>query len=183
MPRFRRSFRSSRSYRRRTGRNVWVYARHLATSPAGGLEIVDLLSGLDTALQRDSTIVRVLGSWVVSIADATATPAAISASEACGLITGMSTLDAADFAGADILPASGTPNATPKPFMWRDVVEFQTTDNPGAGVQVVRPIDVRAKRRFRENGETLWLVHNSATTTGLDAYRFSFNVSILLRVP
>ncbi len=155
---------------RRTSRRVWVNETLGTALVVNTLTLVDLLSAAQQFMIFDSTILRVLlGPFYFSIN--------LSANQLIrevryAVFTGPQTLDAADVEslfGDSIGPAYMHVGGLGGLFTAQSQLVTLDLNPDGASV------DIKAKRRFRENDQTVWLavqnvVHASDTTLRIDGW-------------
>ncbi len=149
----RRSGRRSRGTRRRTGRNVWVNHDLNEVPVVNTLTTRNLLVNAKDFMLFDTTIVSVIIEdlhWSF-----TSTTTSGTRRLAIAMLTGLDTLDAADFTSLfvdDVGPA----------YMVL-LTKTLRVDDAGSlphnvNITPQGPITLRAKRRFKENDATLWLL-------------------------
>ncbi len=126
----------------------------------------------------DSTILGVKIPWLSYSMEAAATNAVREI--AYYLITGKSTLDSVDFTvprasgvGPAMLHCGGNSARLPA-----TAASFSIDLRGG-----IETIDIRAKRRFKENEETLWMVIENASEAGDTVLKLNGLVRTLLLVP
>jgi len=163
--------------RGRTSRRVWVNTLINTTVVIDTVQIVDLLGGAENFMLFDSTILGVKIPW---LSYTMVTSATVAIREfAYYLITGLATLDAVDF----------TPPRTTgvgPAMMHFGGISFlsgaiaNVTSNLVSGVETV---DIKAKRRFKENDTSLFLVMENASEVGDTAIQLSGYIRTLLLIP
>ena len=175
----------SRAPRRRTSRRVWVNTQDLASGfTMDVLAQRDLLASAETFMRFDSTILAVVFTQL-GMSFAAAGGAGRSHFGAL-LRVGDSLLDTVD--QPDPLLIDGID----RDIMWHGHNMQRTGSGaqtfsligPGNGGSQMNSLTIRTKRRIREQGESLWLVHKSTTalTTPTETV-LSFSVRVLLLVP
>ena len=175
-----RSYRPRKGSQRRSGRNVWVNENINSVPVGNSLGIIDCLTAAQDFMTFDTTIQRIVipaFNWAF-LSDATVGMREIR----FALEVGKATLDAADF--TSLFSDNIGP---PWMYTWGRSIKINgaaavTVDFSNAGVQG-GPIDVKSKRRFRENESTLFLV-NQNLSPGTDVEQ-SINglVRTLLYIP
>ena len=148
-----RRSRRSRGSQRRTGRNVWVNHDVNEIPVVNTLTTRNLLVNAKDFMLFDTTIVNVIIEdlkWTF-----TSTSTSGTRRLAIALITGMDTLDAADFSSLyldDVGP--------PYMVLLTKTIRVDDAGSLPHNVDITPqgPVVVKAKRRFKENDATLWLI-------------------------
>ena len=165
-----------RSTRRRTGRTVWVNKNLNFSLSDNTKGTVDLLTAADDFMLFDSTVLGVLITSLTWSYDTVATLAVRQLELA--IIQAKSTIDPDDFTSLY------SDNVGP-PYMWR------------AGAAVRSPIStinnyvftpngaifIKAKRRFKENDSTIWLVHHTSSTGTNTGMAIDGTIRTLIYIP
>ncbi len=158
----RRNFRSFRGGRRRTSRKVWVNRSIGSTLVVDTDALIDVLSSSEEFMKFDATIlaVHIAHLFVTVTVDATVTNRRVGAA----LLTGHENLDSIDITEGPL--DSGVGPA----WLWQQSVAVRTVGAGEQGFNIVSAatggINVRAKRRFTENNETLWLLIDNEVEAG-----------------
>ena len=175
-----RRFRSRTTTRKRTGRNVWINENLNQTPANNSLGTVDLLTSAGDFMKFDTTIQRVI---VPAFSTSQTTSAVAGMREwRFALIVAHEGMDPLDFEvlfGDSIGPAWM--------YMWGRSVRTSaaaelTIDFTASGMQG-GPIDAKAKRRFRENNATLWLIHQNFADAGDTNLSINGMVRTLIHIP
>ncbi len=162
----------------RATRRVWVNSLVSKSLTIDSVDIVDLLTGAAEFMLFDSTILGVKIPWLSYSMEAAATNAVREI--AFYLMTGKKTLDALDMTvprasgvGPSMLYCGGGSACLAA------TAQSLTIDL----TQGVDTIDIKAKRRFTENDETLWMVIENASEAGDTVLKLNGLVRTLLLVP
>jgi len=154
------------------GRTVWVNKNQSFGSETGpGQQNADCLSAGDRALISNSTIVAIRGTVVISAPDPVP-----SGSWSIGLA-----LYIADIAQS-VFPNPLT-EATEASYLWHRMEFLRGNVANTMGYHKTIELNVKAKRKFRENNKTMWFLnrHDESGTAPLLDIRFFLR--ILIYVP
>ncbi len=157
-------------------RPVWVQVNIASAINASGTAVVDMLgSSLDSLQQSERTVVAIKGDLGI-FASTTTSPTPDSFQVDVGMITGVSTLTAADF------PNLSADEVVNPGWMYRKQFVGVVTGDGTRGIQTYNDndkVDVKSKRSLAGIGiQTLWIVFR--TTVAVQAGTVRFSGQILL---
>ena len=152
-----RNRRPARTARRgRTGRNVWINENINAVVQPNNIQILDLITQAGDFMTYDTTITEVIVTdlhWsFTSIA-----PSGLRQMR-CALIVAPKLMDAADFQ----VPF-GDHIGSPWMGMWGNHLKLSGVDVFNIPLTPIGGLRFHAKRRFRENDSTLWLIFQNVS--------------------
>ena len=168
---------AARTQARRTGRNVWVNENINAVLVQNSIQAIDCLSAAADFMTFDTTLETVI---VPDMAyTLTTTTGAGKRQIRCAFIVGPSTMDADDFQApfADSIgpPWLGVFGSTA--HLANGVLFTSTLAGPGF------PIRYKARRRFRENNSTLFLLVQTLSVQADTNIALDGMVRTLLHIP
>ena len=155
----RRASRPRRGAPRRTGRNVWVNDNLSVTLSDNSLIAVPLLTDAVDFMTFDTTIVAVIINEM-TMSGQKLTSGRVTARAA--LMIAPDTMDSDDFQAL-------ITNSIGPPWMWVGSITERVADQAIFNFEFANsrfPVRVKAKRRFRENDSTLFLVFQNALENG-----------------
>ena len=162
----------------RTSRLVWQPAEVQKDLTSTGIQITDLLLATGT-LKHDATVERIRASFSLSGTRTLATIASFEIS--CGIWVGGEN---------NTIATVPDPESSADDPAWLWVFHI-LTKHQGDGTLVTaagllnfwKEVDIKAKRRFRENFMTLWFIVNVDNAGLSDSATLIFKARTLLRVP
>ncbi len=164
--------------KRRSGRNVWVNNDFTSNPVGDALAIVNLLQGAESFMTFDTTIVEVVipvMNYSV-LTDATVANRGVR----CALMVAQENLDASDM-------ISLFTDSVGPPWLWTGGDEFRTGAAGQLNLSLViangGTIRAKAKRRFRENDATLFLIVDNESEAGDSQQILRGFARILIHIP
>ena len=174
----RRGRRSPPTRRPRTSRRVWVNKYVSSNLTVDTIALIDLLTPAEEFMKFDCTVLGIVIPWLSYSFDGAAVNEIREI--AVAIMAGNELLDAAD------VQVIRTSNVGP-PWMWSKGTSalFAATAQTVTMDLISGQVDVRikAKRRFTENNETLWLLAENAAAAGDANLVIKGLVRTLLLVP